>query len=947
MVFTLRYLSLLVFLLLSLTETINAQVVIKDKIELGKDTVNMFGKTNTEKEPFENYHYFIGEGGVVTLHMSLIDRYNFRDWTLYEETLGRIENVGKINNFNLGNIWQWTGFSFYLLNKNTGEKRYTGDLFNSSPVCNFRTRFAGNTSTADPKVYFKNSTGNFSGSMSIHLEPDSSLAAIPGERIMNCLERNFNNETGGTIFFENEEWGYAKIRTSQGTASYDLYLNSPEEKLLRSNAGNHTDKYFRLGPYAKSDSLNFYITSSHNLVQGKKMYGKKYGGGNKSISFEDWTDLNYNDVIIDISEGLMPSDPNYVVIDVLPYSTMYGDTAYVEFKGTTRTGYHKDFPKDQKFDVWIDEEDLEYGILVSKDGSQRGSQLKDVSQPVLFISKTTEELGSEPRFSSLLVHANTTLQSPYPPYKIEERPGRGRIRLRREVLKVEFDPFPVAPGQKTVVTPYFQYSDGDRQYFDEDHTFYLVYILKGREYGYLESRDGENLGSAENHVSPGFKFVANQNIDTDSAVVWIYVDTDITYDRPFIQSISTTKQEYPENNGDEKLEIHQEYSGQQLEFIKLLEHEKQHEMIKMLRSQNIVPENDFSFAQAEISASSFVIGYGRLLITQKDDLQINLEIPNPKEIWPTIPNDGARTEFDRSQVENTAEEILVTVTRDEEPVEGQPVTLTAEWIPGSGGHNHNGTRDLQQPPQELMGEFVENDEDPTAGVLQTTTNSDGEVRFQYIAPEFGGELKLVAKTLNAYNDTLSAEDSLTIRVPDLVLLSEGEHYEKVGGTPAHHGPRLDNLYQNNRTTDNNHYGTSAFVDSLVSIANAWHNLVSEDSTQDIRQTPLNINDMSLPYGGKFDIEGKFLDRASYHAFHRLGRDADIRTTRDFPLNPPARNGVFLNPLLDAEGNPETFPNGTVIYENSEFEELAVRKGASPLPRIHGTNNNEHYHVYFY
>lgn len=923
MAFTFRYLGFLIGLFLFLSaETLNAQVLIKDKINLGESNISILGKTTVEKEPFENYHYFIGEGGYLTLHMSLADRYYFRDWDLYEENLGRIANVGDINNLALGDHRQWTGFSFYIVNKNTEEKLYSRDLFDSSPVCNFKTRFAGNTSTADPVVSFRTASGSASGTMSIHLEPDSSLAAVPSERIMNCLERNFNNETGSTIFFEDEEWGYAKIRTSQGTGSYDLYLNSPEEKLLKSNAGNHTDEYFRIGPYSTEDSLNFYITSSHDVVQGRKLFGKKRFS-NKIIYFEDWTDLNYTDISIDIGEGLMPSDPNNIVIDALPYSTMYGDTAYVEFTGSTNIGFYKNFPEDQRFDVWIDEEDLEYGTLESKDGSQQGHELFNVSQPVLFISNTTEELGSEPRFSSLLVNASTTLQPPYPPYKIEERPGRGRIRLRREVLEVGFDPFPVAPGQKTAVTPYFQYSDGDRQYFDEDHTFYLVYILKGREYGYLESRDGENLGSAENHVSPGFKFVANQNIDTDSAVVWIYVDTDITYDRPFIQSISNAKQMYPDN-GVEVLELNQEYNERQNDFIKLLESENQHEVIEMLRPQNNTDKNQLNFSQTEISASSVEIGYGRLLITQKDDLQINLEIPGPKELWPTIPNDGARTEFDHSQVENTAEEILVTVNRDEEPVEGQPVTLTAEWIPGSGGHDHNGTGDLQQPPQKLMGAFVENDKGPAAGVLQTITNSDGQVRFQYIAPEFGGELKLVAKTLNAYNDTLSADGLLTIRVPDLVLLPDSDDYVKIGGTSSHQGPPL---FQ----TDNNHYGTEAFVDSLISIAYAWNELSEQDSI-DEGQSPIHFNDMSVPNGGLFDISGKWQPS---HDFHRVGRDVDVRTTRD-----NSRIGVFLSQRVIA---------GIEQYLNEDFENLCVEKGANPTPSVHGKydEGNEHYHVYSY
>ncbi len=40
---------------------------------------------------------------------------------------------------------------------------------------------------------------------------------------------------------------------------------------------------------------------------------------------------------------------------------------------------------------------------------------------------------------------------------------------------------------------------------------------------------------------------------------------------------------------------------------------------------------------------------------------------------------------------------------------------------------------------------------------------------------------------------------------------------------------------------------------------------------------LYINDISLPQGGRFDIDGKWVG-TSRHEYHRLGRDVDIRRT---------------------------------------------------------------------
>jgi len=110
---------------------------------------------------------------------------------------------------------------------------------------------------------------------------------------------------------------------------------------------------------------------------------------------------------------------------------------------------------------------------------------------------------------------------------------------------------------------------------------------------------------------------------------------------------------------------------------------------------------------------------------------------------------------------------------------------------------------------------------------------------------------------------------------------------------------------------------------------------------DNRQTPLNINDMSLPNGGLFDILGHWTPR---HHTHRVGRDVDIRTTRSFPMVPAVRNGVLLTA--------EKLANGSTQYRNKAFEALCVELSdefnVRAIVNIHDPNSpNEHYHVYFY
>lgn len=235
------------------------------------------------------------------------------------------------------------------------------------------------------------------------------------------------------------------------------------------------------------------------------------------------------------------------------------------------------------------------------------------------------------------------------------------------------------------------------------------------------------------------------------------------------------------------------------------------------------------------------------------------------------------------------------------------------------------------------------EQDSAQGEIEALTNEEtGRLSLRYNAPEFGGQIALVAQYIQE-TDTLFARDTVNILVPNLILLPEGTSYSKVGGTPSHFGPRVDHLHQDFRVPDNNHYGTLELVDFLINLSNSWEAMILADSTQDNRQTPLNINDMSLPNGGKFDIYGRW---TGSHSYHRVGRDVDIRTSRNLPIG-NNRNGVLLTALVNELGEPILDVNNNKIYKNRVFEELLFDLGADQNSRIHGIGSNEHYHIYFY
>lgn len=122
-------------------------------------------------------------------------------------------------------------------------------------------------------------------------------------------------------------------------------------------------------------------------------------------------------------------------------------------------------------------------------------------------------------------------------------------------------------------------------------------------------------------------------------------------------------------------------------------------------------------------------------------------------------------------------------------------------------------------------------------------------------------------------------------IEGLALLSAGSGYALIGAT-AKHGT--------------NHYATSAALSAIPLIASEYHAAFPKD--QD-----LLVNDISLRYGGLFDIGG---DWAAPHITHRFGSQVDLQKS--------------------------TIP----ADHQAKFEELAAKHGARIL--IEGT----HYHLDF-
>jgi hypothetical protein len=128
------------------------------------------------------------------------------------------------------------------------------------------------------------------------------------------------------------------------------------------------------------------------------------------------------------------------------------------------------------------------------------------------------------------------------------------------------------------------------------------------------------------------------------------------------------------------------------------------------------------------------------------------------------------------------------------------------------------------------------------------TGPSGIATVVYSASAFGGTVGLIGTSPGA----VTADETIAVAVAGLVELVESQSIDKIGLTATH---------------PSNHRGTVQMVARLEELADSFF----------VRyQTPVQVNDMSLELGGKFDLNSSY-NVTGGHAEHRVGENADIRT----------------------------------------------------------------------
>ncbi len=205
------------------------------------------------------------------------------------------------------------------------------------------------------------------------------------------------------------------------------------------------------------------------------------------------------------------------------------------------------------------------------------------------------------------------------------------------------------------------------------------------------------------------------------------------------------------------------------------------------------------------------------------------------------------------------------------------------------------------------------------------------ITFYFKAPEFSTRADHAAQASGACQGTIL--NIVDIKIDGLVSLppawSDGLHggvtyYNLIGDKPYH---------------PVNHFGKPQTIDLLKEIAWQYH-------TEFPRAEVLNINDISLKWGGLFDVKedtnGIHIPWVMPHEFHRYGRQADLRLW-SIPTGNQARlKKISCDLGVEVElhkNNTKLDPIEAAIWENTDFsappwKSLTAEELDARIPHYH-------------
>ena len=235
-------------------------------------------------------------------------------------------------------------------------------------------------------------------------------------------------------------------------------------------------------------------------------------------------------------------------------------------------------------------------------------------------------------------------------------------------------------------------------------------------------------------------------------------------------------------------------------------------------------------------------------------------------------------------------------------VDGANIVLTVERASTKfGGHDHDAT-------------IVAASTRPLGSLTQAIGKGQGLYTSTYTATQLAAQDNIRVKASFQGCSGEAVSKTITSAVSWLSKLVVPPPHEAIGGTNKHFGPsRKQGI---TTSPDNNHWVTLRTNDTMSYLMLLYSLEYG---------TGIYVNDASLPFGGKFDVNGRWVERD--HKTHRRGIDIDIR-------------------LYDKAN---TAANETVIAHLQALERVHPELLAPFISyKIHSEKTaNRHLHIYFW
>lgn len=184
------------------------------------------------------------------------------------------------------------------------------------------------------------------------------------------------------------------------------------------------------------------------------------------------------------------------------------------------------------------------------------------------------------------------------------------------------------------------------------------------------------------------------------------------------------------------------------------------------------------------------------------------------------------------------------------PSSGCDIRLRIEPVEGTGGHDHIGNRNSH------IGSLSSN------FVLFVEGETDTSV--EYTSGVVAGTEKILAELMDASGNVMSTRTiSIDVKVPGLEPLSGGYTYNLTGNSGQ---TTTGSCYGHAIEHAGNHYGQLYTIGYVTSIALDYYVETNQK---------LGINDMSLMWGGLFDICGNWTPPHTLYYGHPVGLGVDI------------------------------------------------------------------------